>query len=560
MRIPRGKAALAAAAAAALVLAGCAESDRDDDDGAAVDTDATLIFGSAGEALTLDPTFASDGETMRVARQIYDTLIRLAPGSTDIEPALATSWEPDESGTVWTFELRDDVQFHDGTDFNAEAVCANFDRWHNLEGVAQDPSMSYYWQQMSGGFAENEEDRSDLGEPAYESCEATEEHTAVVTLTRVTSRFPSLLVLAPFGIHSPTALEEHDASNVTGTAGEPNWPPYAEEHPTGTGPFQFEDWDKANQEITLVRNENYWGEPASIGELIFKAIPDETGRRQALANGEIDGYDLPSPADWDTLEGDGMNLAVRDDPVNLLYVAFTQESHEALEDIRVRQAIAHALNRQGLVDALMPEGAEVATQFQPPNLPGWNPDVPTYEYDPDRAVELLSDAGYEEGDLELDFYWPTEVTRPYMPTPRSMIELFQQDLEEVGIVVNPVSEPWSPEYLADVQAGEADLHFLGWTGDYPEAYNFIGTWFSRYLPQWGYEYPELWEGMSEADQTVDDEQRFAAYEELNSMIMEFLPGVPISHMPNAIVFAPNVEGVEPSPLAQERFASAQIRE
>ncbi|QSB14985.1 ABC transporter substrate-binding protein [Natronosporangium hydrolyticum] len=560
MRVPRLKAAIAVGAAAAVALAGCAQSERDDDDDASVDTDATLIFGTAGEALTLDPTFASDGETMRVSRQVFDTLIQVAPGTTDIEPALATEWESDESGTEWTFTLRDDVQFHDGTDFNAEAVCSNFDRWHTLEGVAQEPSMSYYWQQMSGGFAENEPDRSDLGDPVYESCAATDEHTAVINLTRVTSRFPSLLVLSPFAMHSPTALAEHDASNVTGSAGEPNWPPYSLEHPTGTGPFVFESWDRATQEITLVRNEDYWGEPATIGRLIFKAIPDETGRRQALSAGEIHGYDLPSPADWDTLESEGMNLGVRETPVNLLYVAFTQNANEALEDLRVRQAIAHALNRQGLVDALMPEGAEVATQFQPPNLEGWNPDVPTYDYDPERAIQLLEDAGYSEGELELSFYWPTDVTRPYMPSPRSMIELFQQDLEDVGIVVEPVSLPWSPEYLADVQAGEADLHFLGWTGDYPEAYNFIGTWFSRALPAWGYEYEELWDRMSDADQTVDDEERFAIYEELNAMIMEFLPGVPVSHMPNGLVFADHVSGVEISPLAQERFATAQIAE
>jgi peptide/nickel transport system substrate-binding protein len=560
MRIPRFKAATAAAAAAALVLAGCAESNRGDDQDAAVDTNATLIFGTAGEALTLDPVFASDGETMRVARQIFETLLMVEPGSTNIIPALATSWEPDDSGLSWTFNLREGVNFHDGTPFNAEAVCFNFDRWHNLTGLAQDPSMSYYWQQMSGGFANNEPGRDDLGDPVYESCEAVDEHTAVINLTRVTSKFPSLLVLSPFAIQSPTALQQYDADNVTGTAGEPNWPPYSLEHPTGTGPFKFQSWDRANQEITLVRNEDYWGEPATISTLIFKAIPDETARRQALLSGDIQGYDLPSPADWDALESAGMNLGVREVPVNLLYVAFTQDSHPALQDLRVRQAIAHALNREGLVRALMPEGAQVATQFQPPNLPGWNPNVPTYDYDPDRARQLLADAGYEEGELELDFYWPTDVTRPYMPSPRSMIELFQQDLEAVGIKVNAVSLPWSPEYLADVQNGEADLHFLGWTGDYPDAYNFIGTWFSRFLPQWGYQYPELWEKMSEADQTPDAETRYALYQELNAMIMEFLPGVPVSHMPNGIVFAPNVTGVPPSPLADERFNRTEIRQ
>jgi peptide/nickel transport system substrate-binding protein len=533
-------------------LSACADSNGGETPG----DDAHLIFGTAGEALTLDPSFVSDGESIRVARQIYDTLIQLKPGTTEIEGALAESWEPDESGTTWTFALRQGVTFHDGEPFNADAVCHNFDRWHNLEGVAQDPSMSYYWQQLSGGFASNAPDRDDLGEPNYVSCEAPDEFTAVINLREPSSKFPALLVLQPFSMHSPTALEQYNANDLGGTADEPTWPEY-DEHPTGTGPFKFDSWDRANGEINLVRNDDYWGEAPAIARLTFKAIPDETARRQALSSGEIHGYDYPSPADWPTLEADGMNLEVRD-PLNLLYLAITQESHEALEDTRVRQAIAHALNREAMVTAILPEGAEVATQFQPPALPGWSSDVPTFAYDPDRASDLLSDAGYEEGELELTFYWPTEVTRPYMPDPQSIAQLFIADLEAVGITIEEVSLPWSPEYLADVQNGEANLHLLGWTGDYPDAYNFIGTWHARYLPQWGYRNEELFEAMAEADRTPDPEERYAMYEELNNMIMDFLPGIPISHTPPAIVFHPTVSGVVPGPLADERFYTAEI--
>jgi peptide/nickel transport system substrate-binding protein len=558
MRRPRLKAGVAAAAAAALVLSGCAESDRGSGSDGGADNDATLIFGTEGEIKTLDPTFSSDSITSRVANQIFETLIRLEPGGVDIIGGLAESWEPDETGTVWTFHLRDNVAFHDGTEFNAEAVCFNFDRWHNLPpGLAQDPDMSYYWQTLSGGFAENTPDRADLGDPLYVGCEATDDLTAVITLSSPSSKFPGLLVRQQFAIHSPTALQEYDADNVGGTADAPQWPPYSLEHPTGTGPFLFESWDRANQEVTLVRNDDYWGGKATIGRLIFRAIPDEGARRQALLAGDIHAYDQPSPADWAALQDAGMQLEIRD-PLNLLYVAFTQDSHPALEELEVRQAIAHALNRQAMVDAVMAEGAEVATQFGPPILPGWSADVPTYDYDPDRARDLLSQAGYDEGELELDFYWPTNVTRPYMPDPQSIFELFQQDLEAVGIVVNPVSEPWSPEYLADVQSGKADLHFLGWTADYPDMYNFIGTWFERPLPQWGFENQSIFDALAEADAEPDADTRYAMYEQINSEIMEFLPGVPISHTPVAIVYAPNVTGVPPSPLLDERFETAQI--
>lgn len=560
MRVTRYRAVLAAAAAAALVLVGCADSDRESDDEGGSNSDATLIFGTEGEIKSLDPTWASDGVTMRVGRQIFETLVTLEPGTTEVVGGLAETWESDDTGTVWTFNLRSGVKFHDGTDFNADAVCFNFDRWHNLPpGLAQDPDMTYYWQQLSGGFAENEEGRDDLSEPNYFSCEATDELTAVITLRVASSKFPGLLVLPIFGMHSPTALEEYDADNVSGAADAPVWPPYAEEHPTGTGPFKLDNWDRANEEVNLVRNDDYWGDPATIGRLVFKAIPDENGRRQALLSGDIHGYDLPPPADWETLRSEGMTLETRES-ATLLYLAFTQESNEALEDIQVRQAIAHALNRQAMVDAVMGEGGEVATQFTPPSFAGWNPDVTTYDYDPDAARSLLADAGYEEGELELTFYWPTDVTRPYMPDPQSIFELFQADLEAVGIVVDPVSEPWTPEYLGDVLNGEADLHFLGWTADYADTYNFIGTWFDGYQPQWGFREPEFFDRMATADAEPDADTRYGMYEELNAEIMEMLPGVPVSHSTPAIVFAPNVTGVVASPLQDEVFKTAQVSE
>jgi peptide/nickel transport system substrate-binding protein len=555
MRIRRVKVGIAVGAVAALVLSACA-SERDQATDAGFDQDATLIIGTAGEVTALDPIFTADGESIRVARAIYDTLLDIRPGTTEVVPGLATSWEADDTGTRWTFELRDDVTFHDGEPFNAAAVCFNFNRWHNLTGAAQAPP--YYWRLLSGGFAQNEPEAG-LGDPNFQSCEAADEHTAVIQLARPTSRFPRLLSLHVFGMHSPAALEQYNASDL-GPWGEVQWPEYATDHPTGTGPFKFIQWDRATQEVHLERNDDYWGDNATVQRLIFRAIPDETQRVESLLAGEIHGFDLPAPAHWPRLEAEGMNLMVRDTPVNLLYVAFTQAANPALEDVNVRRAIAHALNREALVNALMPEGAQVATQFQPPTLPGWSDSVMTYEYNPDLAREMLADAGFDEDNpLELTFYWPTEVSRPYMPSPQDMIELFAPDLEAVGIDVTPVSLVWGTEFIpAVISAGEGDLHFLGWTGDYPDAFNFIGTWFASANAEFGFDNPELFAKMAEADQTVDEAERIALYQELNQMIMEFLPGVPISHMPNGIVFAPNVEGVVVGPLANERFDQVRI--
>ena len=135
----RKVAPVALAAALALGVTSCAESERSGD-GEGGGEGGTFTFGAAGAPKVMDPFYATDGETFRVTRQMFEGLVGIKAGSAEVVPELATEWEPNEDGTEWTFTLRDDVTFHDGTDFNAEAVCANFERWYNFEGLATSPS------------------------------------------------------------------------------------------------------------------------------------------------------------------------------------------------------------------------------------------------------------------------------------------------------------------------------------------------------------------------------------------------------------------------------------
>ena len=160
---------------------------------------------------------ASSGRSSRVSS-------RPRPGGTDIEPALASEWTTSDDGTEWTFTLQDGVTFHDGTDFNAEAVCFNFDRWYNFTGpIQQSASSSYYYQTVFGGFAENDPAYDFLGESLYASCEASDETTAVITLTRPSSTFLTALSLPAFSMASPTALEEFGADEVGGDGEAPEF-------------------------------------------------------------------------------------------------------------------------------------------------------------------------------------------------------------------------------------------------------------------------------------------------------------------------------------------------
>ena len=575
--IHRKAAALIGSAALALALTSCAESERDDEgtgadgdtatDGGTTDgsdgtaggggaggeaSDATFIFGAAGEPTTFDPFYASDGETFRVTRQIYENLIGIEEGGTEGVPELATSWESDEEGLVWTFELQEGVTFHDGTDFNAEAVCANFERWADQNEAGQNPSGAYYYGN-DFGFGDDS---------LYESCEATDEYTATVTVSRATGKFPMVLSQSAYAMQSPTAMEEYDANDIALEGEAFVFPEYAREHPTGTGPFMFESYENA-ESVTLTRNDDYWGDPAGVSEIVFRIIPDENARRQELEAGTIHGYDLPNPVDWQSLEEAGNQVLIRD-PFNILYLALNPVADPQLEDPLIRQALYHAINRETLVQNQLPDGATVATQFFPDTVSGYNSDIAAYEYDVERAQDLLAEAGAE--DLAIDLWYPTEVTRPYMPDPQRIYDAVRSDWEAAGITVNPVSRPWAGGYIDGTQNSQAPAFFLGWTGDLNSADNFLCAFFCGDDNQFGtsaYDWHgDLQDALRAADAEPDEATREGLYQELNANIMseEWLPGLPISHSPPAIVVAADVEGLVPSPLTAENFATVTITE
>ncbi|SNS64479.1 peptide/nickel transport system substrate-binding protein [Geodermatophilus pulveris] len=564
-RRPSRVLAASAAALTAVTLSACASSDRDSGgggEGGEAQSGGTLVFGATGDPSNLDPAFASDGETFRVLRQIYDGLLQPAEGSTEAEPDLAEGYEVSDDGLEYTFTLRDGVTFHDGTDFNAEAVCFNFERWYNFTGLAQSPSASSYYQDVFGGFA----DTPDVPN-IYAGCEATDELTAVIRLNRVTSKFPAALTLPAFSMQSPTALQEYDADNLSGNEDAFTYSEYGLEHPTGTGPFRFDSWDRGNGQITIVRNDEYWGEPALLDEIVFRTIPDGNTRRQELQAGTIDGYDFVAPADYGTLEGEGAQVLVRD-PFNILYLGINAgnvagtNANPALQDPRIRQAIAHAIDRQTIVNSLLPEGAEVATQFMPPTVDGWADDVTTYDYDPERARQLIDEVN--PASRTLRFYYPTDVTRPYLPDPAAMFQAISEDLSEVGFTIEPTALQWNPDYLQAAQAGQADVHLLGWTGDYNDAYNFIGTFFAAKADglakaEFGaFDAPEVFAALDRADAEPDPANRTALYQEANRLIMDYLPAVPVSHSPPALVVAEDVQGLTPSPLTAEDFSTVSL--
>ncbi|MDQ2847224.1 MAG: ABC transporter substrate-binding protein [Actinomycetota bacterium] len=521
-------------------------------------SNAVFTFGAAGAPAMFDPLYATDGESFRPVRQMMEGLVSFKPGTADIQPALAQSWTTSKDGLTWNFKVRPNVTFSDGSTMDAAAICYNLDRMYSQTGAGA--VQAQYWSDNMGGF-KGQKDKGGKAIPSlYKSCTPSGD-TAVVKISAYTSKFPALLGLPSFSIQSPKALKQYDANNVQASGDAFIYPAYATAHPTGTGPMKFGSYDKANGVITLVRNDSYWGTKATISALIFKIIPDETARKQALQAGTIDGYDLPNPADWDSLK-QNYNLLIRP-AFNNLYLGIDMKNNKALQDLRVRQAIAYAMNRKDFVASQLPEGAEVALEYYPKTVTGWTDQVQQYPYNPGKAKQLLQAAGATN--LTLNFWWPTEVSRPYMPDPKSVFTAFSADLQAVGIKLNVTSKPWNGGYLDGVEANKPDLFFLGWTGDYNTPDNFLSGSLALQSPAnrfdtgaapWG---KKLAADLAAADSQPDATKRNAMYVQLNKDLLgKYLPAIPISSSPPALVLAKNVTGVVASPLTDEDYAHVII--
>jgi peptide/nickel transport system substrate-binding protein len=553
----RLKVSLLACAVAALVLvaAGCGGGDGGGDD--------TLVFGTAADPTALDGALISDGESIRVLYQITEGLTRLVPGTSDIEPSLATDWTTSEDGLAWTFNLREDVTFHDGEPFDAEAVCFNFERWFNFPPSLQGDGTTYYWQYgFGGGFKNPAEGSPTAEESLYESCEVVDESTVTLNLTKPSATILSTVSLPSLHIVSPTALTEFEA-DAGATNEDGVFTPsgtYSTEHPTGTGPYKFEAWTVGEQ-LSLVRNDDYWGEQALTEKVIFRPIGDNTARLQALQTGEIQGYDLVEPQDVPTIEGDGNLQIIERPPFNVGWITINH-ARPPMDQLEVRQAISHAINKEEIVNSFYGGRGVVATQFMPKEIAGYADDVPIYEYDPERSRQLLQQAGLTLP-VEIEFWYPTDISRDYMPDPKRNFEAMAADLNAAGFRVTPRTAPWRPDYVSRVNAGTAGhLNLIGWIADFADADNFIGTFFQSPSEQWGFENPEIHDLLNQAEEESDPAQREQLYQEANRKIMAFAAGVPYAHNKAALAFSSNIQGFVPSPVGVggESFATVEAGE
>ena len=520
-----------------LALMGCSSSKsnsekRSDGKKDSSDGGGVLVYARGGDAVKLDPATVTDGESLIVAEQIFETLVNFKKETTEIEPGLAKSWEISDDGLTYTFKLEEGVKFHDGTDFNAEAVVKNFDRWANGD-VEKFP----YYQSQFGGYKGDEA-------AVIKEVKAIDDTTVQFTLFRAQAPFLKNLAMSPFGISSPTAIDKFGDKYI--------------ENPVGTGPFKFESW-KRNDSITVVRNKDYWKEGLpKLDKVVLKVIKDNSTRLNSLKKGEVDLIDGLNPSDISTVKAD-KNLQIFERPsMNIGYLGFNV-TKAPFDNVKVRQALSHAVNKEALIKNFYEGTAEPAKNPMPPSINGYNDEIEDYEYDLDKAKKMLEEAGFKDG-FSVDL-WTMPVVRPYMPNGQKVAEAIQADFAKIGVKAKIVTMEWGT-YLDKLAKGEAPIYIVGWTGDNGDADNFLYALLDKDAigsnNNSQYSNDELHELLVKAQSETDEAKRNEYYKEGQVIIHNDAPWVPIAHSLPQLAGKSTVKGFFPHPTGSQSFADTTV--
>ncbi|GGA93117.1 ABC transporter substrate-binding protein [Ornithinibacillus halotolerans] len=516
-------------------------AEDNNNDSAEASGDNVLIFARGGDSESLDPGSTTDGESSRVTKQVLEGLLTFEDESFEVAPSLAHDWDVSEDGLTYTFYLEEGVKFHDGTDFNAEAVKINFERW-------ADPSHEYAFTDdgyvysmygtMFGGY------KGDEGHVIKE-INVINDHEIEFILNRPLGFFLQNLGMSYFAITSPAALEEYGAT--------------INENPVGTGPFKFVEWRK-NESITLEKFEDYRVEGLpKLDSVVFTVIPDNAARLIALKSGEIDIMDGLNPDDAAGVESDENLILFERAENNFGYVGFNTQK-EPFDNKELRQAISYAIDRNAIAEALYAGYAVPAKNPLPPSYMGYNDDVEPYAYDPEKAKELLAEAGYPDG-LEIDL-WTMPVARPYMPDPETVALIIQGNLADIGVTANIHREEWAP-YLEKTMNGEHQMYMLGWSGTNGDPDYFlssllhgsnVGTSNRSF-----YVNSKVDELLDAAKVAVDQDERASLYSEAQALISEDVPMVPLVHSRPVLATTNAVVNYVPHPSTSESLAEVEIQ-
>jgi len=453
-----------------------------------------LIVGQIAEPQSLDPHTVTATNDFRILVNIYDGLVRYKDGTLEVEPALAESWAVSDDGKTYTFKLRQGVKFHDGSDFNAEAVKFNFDRMlkedHPFYNTGPFP--------LSFNFS------------SIDAVNVLDEHTVEFKLKEPFAPFLSNLAYPTGLIVSPEEVKKFGKEFGR--------------HPSGTGPFKFAEW-QSGQRVVVERNPDYWDTVPALEAVVFRPITDANTRVAEMMAGGLDVMVEVPPDNLATFKQDA-NFAVAEQAGPHVWFTVLNAKSGPFADKKVRQAANYAVNKQGLVDNVLQGSATVAAGPIPPAFNWVENKTEPYPYDPEKAKALLAEAG--ASNPEITFY----VTEggSGMLDPITMGAAIQADLEAVGFKVRIETYEWNT-FLGRVNPGlegKADMAEMAWMTNDPDTVPYL-TLRSDALPDKGgfnsgyYSNPKVDELLEKARSSTDQTERGKLYGEVQSIVHDDAP-------------------------------------
>lgn len=519
MRRNRGRARrmVAVAAVVALTAVACGGGDEteapdtNDGDNAAEQTSAeggTLKIGNPVTVVSLDPHGAQSAErsTLTIIQHVFDTLV--VRDGDEILPSLATEWDTPDDNT-WVFQLREDVEFHDGTPLTAADVVASFDRIVREEGP-----LAPLW-------------------GSVESAEATGDHEVTFRTSEPFGTMLSNLTLLFVG--------PEDGIDEDGF-----W-----DAPVGTGAFEVEEFAR-DERIVLTANESYFGGRPSLDGVEFIEIPEVSSRMTALETGEVD-FTWQIPPDQAPEISENPEITLESIASFTYYFIWFNNSQEPFTDVRVRQAMWHAVDVEQIVNDLFPDIAEVAGAPIPQPVFGAGENE-QYEYDPDRAKELLAEAGYEDG-FSTSIQWNSECC----PNVRALAQTLTSYWADVGVEVELLEKEravWLDDLLSlNWEMNVQDNTVLTGDADYTLARLYLSE-----ADRLGYANEQVDELLLEARAELDQDVRAELYHEVSQILWEDAAGIFPMDLLNNFAWRDNVQGFEPVPNDMPRFHEVTLNE
>jgi peptide/nickel transport system substrate-binding protein len=501
--------------------------------GSSPDAGDTLVYGRGEDANTLDPIHTDIGESVKVMVNIYDQLVTYDDKTIDLVPSLATKWEHSEDGLTWTFTLRSDVTFQDGTKFDADAVVFSFDRLlkdnhPNVHHPARPYQQSY----------------TDI-----ESVTASDATTVVFKLKRPSAVFLQNLAMFPASIVSPAAVKKHGKA-------------YGE-NPVGTGPFKFQSWQRG-QAIALAAFDDHWRGGPGVERVIFLSVSENATRAQQLQRGESHIADDLAPSDLDALSRDPAMVVQEEAGLNVAYLSMQVEK-PPLNHSEVRRAIGHAIDKAELIRIAYGGKAEPAVNMCPKAMWGHNNDIVDRAFDIEKAKSMVADCAKREG-----FSLPVKVSlavmnepRPYMPQPDQVGSFVKDSLAKIGIEVT--IEPRSVnEHFAYVMRGGHELALAGWYTDNNDVDNFLFQLLhSANISEHGnnlsrYKNLQVDKLLSDGQTELDQAKRMPIYYKAQELIFADAPTVPLVHGKFRVAHSKRVQGYDLHPTALARLRLAHF--